>query len=229
MSLGPNIPSLMGTVLQNVETDYIDRILLDEHGRLRALFAASVFAALPPGHLRVWCHQRARYGLPTMELVQWLRDRIAGREVIEIGSGNGDLGYLAGIRETDSYIQQTPELRLYYGLTGQPPTNPPATVRKIDALQAIAKFKPRVVVASWFTRKFEAGQDREGEAQANIYGVREEEIVAQVETYIHIGQESVHAQKTIRALPHETIKLSGLLSRTADQGTNMIQVWERPL
>lgn len=217
---------LVGTAIEGVPVNHIDHEVLDEHGRLRALFPAATFQDLHPVALRVWCHQRARYAIPTLELVSWLRARIAGREALEIGAGNGDLGYLAGIRETDSAIQQL-DAKAFFLLSGQPPTNPPPTVRRIDALEAVCKFRPRVVVAAWFTRKFEVGKDREGHAQASMFGVREEEILEQVETYIHIGNENIHSQKTILKLPHETIKFPGLLSRTADQGTNVIYVWER--
>lgn len=220
MNLVLQSPSLMGTPVDRVPVEYLDPMLTDDAGRLRAAFPASVFTALPPSHLKLWCHLRARYVLPTLELVTWLRARIAGRSALEIAAGNADLGYLAGIRETDSGVQQTLECRAYFRITGQPPTNPPPSVRRMDALAAIDKFKPKVVVAGWFTRKFEVGKDVKGQAQASVYGVREEEILERVETYIH-------AQKTILKIPHETIKFPGLLSRSDDAGTNIVQVWDR--
>jgi hypothetical protein len=217
---------ITGTIMQSVPVNHLDRALLDGDGRMRALFPAETFLGFEPDHLKLWCHLRARYGLPTLELVQWLRDKIGGRDALEIGAGNGDLGYLAGIRETDSYVQQTPELRAYFRITGQPSTCPARTVVKLDALAAIKKYRPRVVVASWFTRKFEIGKDVEGRAQASIYGVREEEILANAETYIHIGHEAQHGGKTLLALPHKAIRFPGLLSRSAQQDGNVIYVWE---
>lgn len=218
--------NLPGTVMDVIPVDDIDRAVLDENGRLRAAYPAATFTAFPPAQLRLWCHLRARYALPTLELIKWLRNRIAGRSALEIGAGNADLGYLLGIRETDSGIQQG-DAKAFFLLSGQPPTNPPPTVRRMDALDAIDKFRPQVVVAAWFTRKFIPGQDREGQAQGSIFGVRDEDIIDRVETYIHIGNEKIHGQKTALRLPHETIKLPGLLSRTSDQATNVIYVWDR--
>lgn len=132
--------SVTGTFMEIVNVEHIDRAVLDEDGRLRALYPAVKFHAFSPTQLRVWCFQRARYVIPTLELVGWLRARIAGREALEIAAGNADLGYLAGIRETDSGVQQG-DAKAYLLFAGQPPTNPPPAVRRMDALEAIRKFR----------------------------------------------------------------------------------------
>lgn len=195
-------------------------------GRLK-LLPASEFQSVPHDHLRLWCHQTARYGIPTVELIEWLKEEIGGRFAIEVGAGNADLGHLLGITSTDSRIQQTPELRAYYALGGQIPTDPPPDVRSMDAITAIKHYSPQVVVASWLTRKFIVGKDREGKAEASIYGPEEEKIIKRCRVYIHIGNDNVHGQKTILSLPHDTYYFPWLVSRAEDQGKNTIKVWRR--
>ncbi len=219
-----------GHVLTAEPTEYLDEVLLDpDTRRLRALFTATQLAAVPVNHLRLWCFRHARYVLPTRELVTWLRARIGGRNAIEIASGNGDLGWLLGIRETDSFVQQ--EAEHAYHWQGQPRTRPPATVEKLDALAAVRKYDPQVVVGAWFTRKFELERgDIPGRAQASMFGEREERIFdhKSVETYIHVGNLRSHGEKTLLKKRHEAIRLAGHLSRVADEpGTNVIYVWDK--
>ncbi|HEY3283412.1 MAG TPA: hypothetical protein VGN26_14180 [Armatimonadota bacterium] len=55
------------------------------------------------------------YQFPTRELVLWLQELIRGRRAIEIGAGNGWLGWHLGIPMTDSYQQsEHPDTMLYY-------------------------------------------------------------------------------------------------------------------
>ena len=93
--------------------------LLDEHGRMLPQHA-SFFDKFAPTDLRLFCHFYARYGLPTVELVDWLLDRIGGRSAIEIGAGCGDLGSQLGIPMTDNFCQSWPDVQLLYKATGQP-------------------------------------------------------------------------------------------------------------
>lgn len=213
-------------VVPRVPVDHLDRDLLTG-SRMRLLPACDILE-YTPNELRVWCCLRARYALPTVELIEWLKAEIGDRSALELGSGNGDIGYHAGIRETDSYIQQTPEVRRVLENMRQVPTSPLPAVEKRDALDAIRLYKPRVVVAAWLTRRYELGRDGEN-SQASLYGVQEEAILdaKSVETYVHIGNEKVHGQKRILSRPHRTVKFPGLLSRTADQSTNVIYIWDR--
>src|SRR5271170_675184 len=64
--------------------------------------------------LKLFCHATGRYGLPTIELVEYLKELIGGRSAIEIGAGNGDLGRHLGIPMTDSRLQEDPVIRERY-------------------------------------------------------------------------------------------------------------------
>lgn len=211
--------------MPDTDVSYID-CLLDARGRMGALWCALEFACINPADLKLWCHKRARYVLPTLELVTFIRGVINGRDALEIGSGNGDLGYMLGIRETDSYIQQ--KRSDLWARMGQVPTNPPAEVVMCDAMRAVYAYRPQVVVGSWITRKFETGIDVEGvDLQASAFGVREEELLERVETYIHVGNEAIHGKKTLLRKPHETVRVPGHLSRHADQNLNVVYIWNR--
>ncbi len=214
------------SILPVVDLAPLDADLLAPDGRIRLLPAAH-YARYPLAVLRVWCSLRARYAIPTVELIAWLKSEIRDRTALEIGSGNGDVGYHAGIRETDSFVQQTTEVLAFYNIMQQAPTAPPPAVEKIDALDAIRQHRPQVVVAAWVTRKYDPLRDGSG-AQASIHGVDEDALLdlPGVETYIHIGSEPVHAQKTILRRPHRTVKLPGLLSRTSDPSSNVIWIWD---
>jgi hypothetical protein len=92
-------------------------------------------------HLMLWCVKSARYTIPTIELIDFLKARIGNRKAIEIGSGNNDLGWYLGIPQTDSYIQQTEAMKTLYSALGQVPTSPKPDVEKLDAIAAIKKYQ----------------------------------------------------------------------------------------
>jgi len=199
---------------------------LDQDGHIK-LLPAIEFQSVPLDHLRLWCHSTARYGIPTLELVQWLKNRIGTLKALEIGAGNADLGYHLGITMTDSYVQRKAEVKLLYELTGQVPTQPLPEVLKLHAMDAIKKFKPQVVIASWITRKFIQGKDTEGVSEASIYGPIEEKILENCQCYIHIGNYNIHRGKTILNRRHSGFTFPWLVSRAKDQQQNVIHVWER--
>lgn len=198
--------------------------LLDGHtGQLR-LLPASAYDAIPHAAYQLWCHQFARYGLPTVELVDWLRCRIAGRNAIEIGSGAGDLAYHLGIPATDNRMQEWPEIQLHYQIIGQPAIRYPASVQSMDALEAVAHYRPEVVIASWVTEWIDPALPPPPHG-GNMWGVKEDEIVATGCEYILIGNVHVHGQKKIMALPHEEFILPFLRSRSFYPRYDRVWIW----
>lgn len=206
-------------VLQNIDTSYLDRLLLDDTGRMR-LFPAATYRDIPYEHLRVWTHKNARYQIPTKELIDWLREQIAGRTAIEVCSGMGDVGHHLGIPMTDSGIQTTPVVALHYSLTGQPTITPPPDVERIDAESAVAKYKPQVVVACWLTQKFQ-----NGDTHGSVYGPDECKIRENCEHYILVGNENTHGDKRVRRFKHATHRPPWLVSRAIDPSKNVIYTW----
>lgn len=211
---------MRAALLPNFDPGPLDRLLLNGT-RIEPPHAKQLRSVAQP-ELCAWCVKRSRYCVPTVELVQWLTEQINGRSAIEIGSGMGDLGRALAIQMTDSYAQTAPEMQLYYKMIGQPIVSPPPWVAKHDALEAVAKFKPRVVVAAWVTQLY-----REGELEGSAFGVDEDLLLSQVETYIHVGNLDVHGTKRILQRKHEAYQFPFLFSRGFDRSRNVVHVWNR--
>ena len=197
--------------------------LLDGQLHLKALHAVE-YDDFDRDALRVFCHRHARYGLPTIELVHWLESRIRNRSAIEIGSGAGDLAHFLAIRATDNRMQEWPTIRSHYLLAGQPVIQYPDFVEKFDALDAIAHYKPDVVVASWVTQWVDPNQPPP-EAGGNAWGVKEDEILETGCTYILVGNKHVHGQKKIMREPHQEFELPFLRSRATYPHLDRVWVW----
>jgi hypothetical protein len=197
--------------------------LLDSDGFLKILHAEE-YDRILPNALRVWCHKFARYGLPTIELVHWLEERIANRKAIEIGSGAGDLARALAIPATDNRMQEWTTIRAHYSLSGQPIIEYPDFVENFDALDAVAHYKPDVVLASWVTEWIDPRLPPP-EHGGNIWGVKEDEILATGAEYILIGNRKIHGAKKIMALPHQEFALPFLRSRASCPALDRVWVW----
>ena len=189
-------------------------------GRLDPMPAA-FYATVPQNDLSIFCVRRGFYCLPTVELIEWLRERIGGRKAIEIGAGNGAIGRALGIPMTDSRQQERPEMAAYYASLGQATVSYPDDVEKLSAAAAVEKYKPEVVIAAWVTHRYYTHSHELG---GNQWGVDESRL--RVATYIHVGHEGVHAQKPILKREHETHRLPFLYSRSMTL-KNVVWVWTR--
>lgn len=190
------------------------------------LLPAAFYKTINPTVLRYVMNRMARYTLPTVELVEFLKARIGDRKAIEIGSGNGDLYFHLGIAGTDSYIQaHNPEVRAHYKVTGQIPTHPMPDVYHLEASKAIEIFQPDIVIGSWITQKiFEDDPIGSG----SMYGVDTEYVLGHVDTYIMIGNKSIHGEQRIMALPHEEFKPDWIVSRAKQPELDTIYTWSKP-
>jgi hypothetical protein len=197
-------------------------ILLDENKKLK-LFSASSYKGLDRGDLHCFCHYHARYGIVTEELLDMLDSLIKGRSAIEIGAGAGDLGHHLKIKMTDSKIQEDPKIIQQYRAMHQQPITYPEDVEKLEAIKAIEKYQPKVVVASWVTT-YSPVQQSYG---SSPYGVDENKILNMVDTYIMIGNLKIHGDKPIRGKAHDIISHPGILSRALHPDQNRIFVWNK--
>jgi hypothetical protein len=198
--------------------------LLMKNKKLK-LLDAKEYDNFSHGDLRFFCHQHARYGLPTTECVNFIREVINGRTALEIGSGHGDLGYHLNIRMTDSKIQEDPGVRLFYMMGRQPVINYPPDIRKIEAIDAVKKWRPQVVVGSWITRW--VSPDFPPSGNGSVFGVKEDEILDLVETYILVGNLDTHGDKEIMKRKHREIANPFLKSRAKNPENNRIFIWDR--
>lgn len=162
------------------------------------------------------------YGLPTQELVDWIHERLGDRSAIEIGAGHGALAAALDIPATDSRQQEDPAIAERLAAFNQPVVQYGAHVEKLDALAAIAKYQPQVVIASWVTHKYLPARH---EAGGNQDGVDEEAVIAACDAYIFVGNTRVHAPKSIWSLPHTRIEPDWLFSRAYNGSPEFISVW----
>lgn len=195
--------------------------MLDENGVLR-LRRADEYARIPHDGLRLWCHHNARYGLPTAELIGWLKNLIADRPTIEIGSGAGDLCHHLGVQGTDNWQQTFPDVQLIYASMGQPVIKYPSRVAKHDAIAAIDYYKPKIVIGSWITHRFDP---KNPDLQGNMYGVDEEALINTGVMYVMIGNKSVHHLKPILRMPHREYALPFIWSRSASRDLERVWIW----
>ena len=210
-----------------VDMDRLDKMLLDSQQRMK-LLSIETYRSLLSDEIRVWANLRGRYCLPTLELVNWLKEQIGGRTALEIGAGNGDLGYHLGIPMTDSYQQvKDPETVKDFALldlAGVAPTRPPKDVIEEDGENAVRRRKPQVVVAAWVTQKYDPRSA--SPHPGNYLGVRHEYVIERCQTFILIGNERVHGQSRALRLPHEKFAFPWLVSRAQMPELNRIWVWK---
>lgn len=202
----------------------ISPLVLDERGRMK-IMPTYFWARTTPAERRLFGWNNGVYLLPTTELVQDLKARIAGRTAIEIGSGNGVLAEALGITATDSRIQERPSYRAKVLREGGQPVRYGDNVLELDALRAVRKFKPEVVIACWVTHKYSRTRHSAG---GNATGVIEEEVIAGCAEYIFVGNEYVHRNKSIWDLPHEIEYPSYVYSVAQNRSREFIATWRRP-
>jgi hypothetical protein len=199
----------------------IDSMFLDDLGGLKTV-PASLYAETSVEERAVFGMRHGLYGFTTVEMIEFLQEKIGSRKAIEIGAGHGGLAKALGILATDNRMQERAEIRAYYEALNQPVVRYGSNVEKIDALDAVRKHKPEVVVASWVTHKYDP---RNHAAGGNEFGVREEDIIANCETYIFIGNSKVHAGKPIWKLPHVKIQQDWIFSRAHNGSPDFIAIW----
>jgi hypothetical protein len=150
--------------------------------------------------------------------------RIAGRSAIEIGAGHGVLAQALGIPATDNRQQENEEVQACYRVLGQPTVPYGDHVEKIDAVAAIAKYRPRSSIECWVTHRLKTDRP---EAGGSATGVDEAAVVAACEEYIVIGNERVHAHKPIWSLPCEKLTSPCLHSRAVNGSAHVVAMWRR--
>lgn len=196
--------------------------VLDEQGRLRILPAA-YWATTTAAQRSKFGLLHGIYSFPTTELVEYLRTVIDGRSTIEIGSGNGVLAEALGITATDSHQQEKEPYRSRIIADGQQPVRYGPNVVECDAVRAVRRFKPEVVIACWVTHKYLRSRDQAG---GNSAGVVEEDIIGGCGTYVFVGNEGVHEHKSIWSLPHEIEYPPWVYSRAINGSRDFIATWQ---
>lgn len=193
-------------------------------GHLQVMPAA-FYQARPQAELALWCVRRGFYNLPTEELIDWLRAEIGEERAIEIACGHGAIGRALHIPFTDSRWHDDPQVQAHYATMKQAPTICPDDVVKMDALMAINRYEPTVVVCAWGTWLHNPARPGGGSYAGIPFG----RVVGKpsVQKLIMIAHERVHAPIDILELDHHTIRKPWLYGRSMDTACNVIWIWGR--
>lgn len=200
----------------------ISPLLLDEKGQLKSV-PASVLAETTVLERALFGRTHSVYGFLTDELLAFIRERIAGKSAIEVGAGNGQLARHLGIPATDNRQQEWPEIAEYYRSLQQPVISYGSNVEALDALSAVRKYKPDVVIGSWVTHRYDPTRHQAG---GNKDGVDEKELLKHCGAYLFIGNTLVHKNKPIWDEAPEVIEPEWLYSRAHNGTPNFIAIWK---
>lgn len=207
----------------------IASVLLDDNGFLKIL-PASFYEELDPVGLRLFCHIHARYGLPTKELVEFLKGYIGNKSAIEIGAGCGDLGRALDIPMTDNFCQEWPDVKAMYLAAEQPTIQYGRDVERLDALEAARKYKPDIVIGQWVTNWIDPNLPAPP-GGGSMYGIKEDLLLEECQSYVMIGNSNVHGHKPILQKRHTEIqnRNKAIRSRADDQSMNVVYIWKNDI
>jgi hypothetical protein len=201
----------------------IAKEILMDNNKLK-LLPAEHYKKYKQEDFRCFCNKYARYGIPTIELVEYLNNIINGRDAIEVGAGHGDLGHYLQIPMTDNKQQEHPYIKKIYDEMRQPVIKYPDDVEKIEALKAIKKYKPKVVIGSWITTYSPHHSVKYG---SSPFGFKESAMLKLIDTFIIIGNMNIHGDKPIRMNDHILVIEPWIISRASDETKNCIFVWSK--
>lgn len=196
--------------------------VIDEEGLPRVMPAG--YYAETSAQERAWLGLRhGLYGLPTEELCDWMTEHIAGRKAIEVGAGNGRMAERLGIPATDLCLQDDPEIKAYFDATGQPRTQYGPNVERLEALAAVRKYRPAVVIGSWITHRYNPRRHGLG---GNQYGPKMDAILERCDEYVLIGNTRTHAQNPLWRREHELLHFPWIYSRSVTDTPDFIAIWK---
>lgn len=208
------------------EVRKIEELVLNQKTGYPKPVAAADFMQFTSGSRRIFLHQKGIYQVITNELINFLSAIIGNKKAIEIAAGYGTLGRALDIPITDAKIQDMPEVKMIYQMTGQPVIKYPGYVKTLDAKSALKKYKPQVMIGCWITGRVDIHGNN-----LNAYGPSEMEFFTNphLHTYIVVGHDKIHSNKDIMKIEHDVIKAPWLVSRTenGDNGDNCIYIWSR--
>lgn len=214
-----------------IQPNMHELIELREHARtpngtLRVMLK-DFYAQFEQDSLAAFCVEMGCYSLPTFELLDLVNAKIIeaspSRNAIEIGSGNGIIGEALGIPCTDNWMQDHPAIKAHYEMLKQPTVPYRAHVERLDALSAVDRYRPEVVVASWVTHIYDPTQHQRG---GNAVGVDERMLLNRIKRYVFIGNLDTHKHKPILDRKHEVIQGDFLFSRSMATDKNALIIWD---
>lgn len=208
------------TIITPCDLTALTKEVIDANGLLKVM-PYSFYQSIDQNELKYFMHQQAIYVLPTTELIEWLKTEIVGT-AIEIGAGHGAISRALGIPITDSRMQERPEIKMYYLMNRQPVINYADDIEKLDAEQAVNKYKPDTVIGAFITHKYNSVVNN-----GNAFGVEEELLLRSVKKYINIGNLQTHKDKPILKLKHQSLYFDWLVTRAVNKEDNRIFIFTK--
>jgi hypothetical protein len=209
-------------LLKPEKIDYINKLLFDKNGQLKVL-PYKTYSDITSNQRRLFALFNGIYSFPTIELVEWIIKNYDTNKMIEIGSGHGALARYLKIPATDWKLQENRHIKKMYKLMSQPTIKYPADVEKLEALEAIEKYKPDTVIACWVSSKYNPSKPKLGGV---FNGLDEFKLLKKVKNYVFIGNKEVHSKKEILSIKHKTIMPEFLVSRAIQTDKEVIYTWE---
>lgn len=207
-------------IYQNpVDTTSIKKAIMDK--KEMRILPYSEWMKFSRDEIRMLLHQTATYVAPTEELIDYLDNLIGQEKTIEVGAGNGFIGRELNIPMTDSHQQQDPKVKAYYEFMKQPVIKYPADVMKMDAATAVRRFKPHTVIGCYITHKW-----REDTQDGNDKGIDMYDTFNHCQRLVMVGNLYTHRNNPLMQVHHQEIELPGLLTRSVDDSTNRIFIWQ---
>lgn len=205
--------------------DRLDEYLLGPDGLLKILPAAA-YESIPPHFKALWCKEMGYHLLPTVELVDWLRKEIGAAAAIEICAGSGVLGRALGVPSIDwDVCARFPVAKMFYKIHAHEATPMiGAHCERIEAMEALAKYRPKVVFGGYITQRVYPGEP--DTMPGSMYGVEERALIRCVERYIVISTRTTQCNKRIFRQVHREISPSWLITRHPDPTAPLISIWE---
>ena len=148
----------MFEVLDDVDTDYLDQILLDR-GLVRPVRWKKL-RRVPYAHIKTWCVRQGIYQLPTWELIEWLKEAIGGRTAIEICAGRSCLGRHLGVPMSDSYLHLHPDMQRMYRIAQADPDPTAGRRGAFDRQRGGGEVQAAGCVGAWVTQYGTEGLDQ---------------------------------------------------------------------
>ncbi len=210
------------TMLHTAEVADLRPDVLDETGRL-TVKPAHYYAATTARERAVLGHRTGSYVLPTVELIDRLREIIAGRTAIEIGAGNGVVAEALDIPATDNFQQQMPKYKAIYEQAGQPLVPYGPNVVDMHASRAVRHYKPDVVIGCWVTHKYDPDQH---EAGGNEIGVDMRDVLMNCKELVLVGNQHTQGQNPMWNRKHQIELPPYVYSRATNGAPEFIARWK---
>lgn len=196
----------------------------------------------------------ALYTFPTLELCEWLNSQIDDNpdyephSAVEICAGTGWIGRQLGIPITDLKAQEDPVFSGLMYQTVSVPVTYTSDVEKLEAQDAITKYKPEIVIGSFVssmksikatnkkkTMKIRVPLPTGGFMEQNLmelaekelpfFGVNVEKVIRRCWKTILVCNMRTHRHQSYLSIPHQTLSFPWLVTR-GDRTQSKVLVYE---